>query len=518
MQKINPPMQKPGFKKSTARVPLFWKFTVGLTVMVILFGTVNILLINRIVYTSLDEELQQRGMSISRMISYRAVDYLLYDDRVALNRLVDEIIIADPSIEYIIILNRYNEIFAHTFEGMVPSDLLSINSTDNTKITTSHIMPKGSRNLIRDIAIPLFDGKVGTVRVGMTEENISRTLNQAGTTMIGMVAAFFIIGLLGIFGFSYMVTHPVQSIGRIAEGIDFASIKDKQINFAVRYPKPLDRAMSHLPMDELDTLVERFNEMVFRLENAYDKLEHAQKNLVQSEKLASIGTLASGVAHEVNNPLAGMMHCIERMLHKPDDKESNRQLLLLMQDAAQKVDKVVNNLLNFARQSDHVHENVKITDILSNALLLASHKLEKHRITIDQKHQDEDIMVKGNKNQLEQVMLNLVLNSVDAISEKLKEDNYFQGKITFLSQIEGTSACIYVQDNGAGISDENLTKVIDPFYTTKTVGKGTGLGLSISLNIMKEHNGELEISSLVNKGTSIKLSLPLHELQHIKQV
>lgn len=504
-------MQNREFKTSSLKVPLFWKFTIGLTIMVVLFGSINILLINRIVYTSLDEELQQRGLSISRMISQRAVDYLLYDDLVALNRLVDEIITADPSIEYIIVLDRNNEVFAHTFEGMVPSQLLAINNISHTEVNTTHIMPKGSQKIIRDISIPLLKGKVGTVRVGMTEESISSTLNQASTTMIGMVVVFFVLGLMGIFGFSYMVTHPVQSIGRIAEGIDFAAIKEKQINFAVRYPNPISHVMGYLPSDELDTLIEKFNEMVFRLENAYDKLEHAQKKLVQSEKLASIGTLASGIAHEVNNPLAGIMHCIERMMSKPDNKESNRHLLLLMQDATQKVDKVVNNLLNFARQSDHVHENVKITDILSNALLLASHTLEKQRISIDQKHPDEDIVVNGNKNQLEQVVLNLILNSIDAISEKQKKDHRFRGKITFRSNNESAAACLYVEDNGSGISDEHLNKVIDPFYTTKTVGKGTGLGLSISLNIMKEHHGELEITSHLNEGTSIKLSLPVIE-------
>lgn len=504
-------MQNPIPKPTSGKVPLFWKFAVGLTIMVVLFGTINIVLINRIVYTSLDEELQQRGLSISRMISQRAIDHLLYDDLVALNRLVDEVITADTSIEYIIILNRYNEVSAHTFDGIVPSELLAINTINNGDVSTTHIMPKGSKKLIRDIAIPLFDGKVGMVRVGMTEENISRTLNQAITTMVGMVVVFFVLGIIGIFGFSFMVTHPVQSIGRIAEGIDFSTIKDKQINFAVRYPKPMNKAMTYLPNDELDVLVEKFNEMVFRLETAYDKLEQAQKKLVQSEKLASIGTLASGVAHEVNNPLAGMMHCIERMMKKPDDKESNRQLLLLMQDAANKVDKVVNNLLNFARQSDHVRKNVRIIDVLANSLLLASHKLEKHRIVIDQVHPDKDIFVRGNKNQLEQVMLNLILNSIDAIAEKQNQKSNYHGKITFRSQTGDGIACLYIEDNGSGISDENLNKVIDPFFTTKTIGKGTGLGLSISLSIMKEHNGELEITSNEHEGTTVKLSIPVIE-------
>ncbi len=506
-------MHNPIIKHAPGKVPLFWKFTVGLAIMVVMFGTINIVLINRIVYTSLDEELQQRGMSISRMISQQAIDNMLYDDLVSLNRMVDEVINADPSIEYIIILNRFNEVYAHSFDGIVPPDLLAINATYNGEVSTAQIMPRGSQKLIRDIAIPLFDGKVGTVRVGLTEENISRTLNQAITTMVCMVVVFFVLGIIGILGFSFMVTHPVQSIGKIAEGIDFSTIKDKQINFAVRYPKPIDKAMAYLPNDELDVLVEKFNEMVFRLELAYDKLEQAQKKLIQSEKLASIGTLASGVAHEVKNPLAGMMHCIERMMKKPDDKENNQQLLQLMQDAAGKVDNVVNNLLNFARQSDHVHEHVNIIDVLTNALMLASHKLEKNRIAIDQIHPDNAIFVIGNKNQLEQVVLNLILNSIDAIAEKQKLDSDFYGKIIFRSQIEDRLVCLYIEDNGVGISDENINKAIDPFFTTKTIGKGTGLGLSISLNIMKEHHGELDLTSNEHEGTTVRLGLPVIENQ-----
>jgi two-component system, NtrC family, sensor kinase len=499
----------PGRNKDALKVPLFWKFTVGLTVMVLLFGTINILLINRIVYNSLDEELQQRGLSISRMISQRAIDYLLYDDLVALNQLVDEIILSDPSIEYIIVLDRYQQVYAHTFEAGVPADLLAINRVSGETIGTLHITPRGSQKIIRDIAVPLFEGKIGVVRVGLTEETISRTLNQAASTMVGMVIVFFVLGIIGIFVFSFMVTHPVQSIGRIAEGIDMSAIKNKKISFAVRYPKALQKPMNMLPNDELDTLVAKFNEMVARLEDAYDSLEQAHKKLIQSEKLASIGTLASGVAHEVNNPLAGMMHCIERMKKRPKDLENNARLLDLMQDAAHKVDKVVNNLLDFARKSDHLPERVKVTAIFANALLLASHKLEKFRISVDQAHTDQNLTLTGNKNQIEQVVLNLLLNSIDAIADRQARDPSFLGKITLKSHAGQGRVFMEVEDNGVGISGENLNKVVDPFFTTKETGRGTGLGLSISYSIIREHQGEMEISSSPTQGTRVRIWIPI---------
>ena len=500
---------KPIAKKKLI-IPLFWKFSLGIFVIVTIFGTINILLINRILYSSLEDELQQRGLYISRTISERAIDQLLYDDIVGLNRLVDEMKSVDASVEYVFILNRNREIVAHSFEDNFPSALLEIQEMPvGDEINTVQVHPSKSHKLIRDFAIPLLGGRVGYARVGLTDEQISNKINKAISTLLGMVILFFIVGIAMALVFSYMLTHPVKSISQIAENIDLDTIQNKKVDFAHRYPGALEKTMSYLPADELDTLVDKFNEMVSRLQKAYDELELAQKKLVQSEKMASIGSLAAGVAHEVNNPLAGMMHCIERIRKKPDNKEEIIKYAGLMQEATKKIERVTKGLLSFARQPAQSFQETNMNELLENALLLASHKLEKHKIEIEQIHQVHDLVIRVNKNRMEQVFLNLLLNSVDAIAEKKTKYKEFYGKITISSYRENNYLVILIRDNGSGIPLDHIEKVIDPFYTTKAPGEGTGLGLPVSIGIMKEHGGDLEIISVYHEGTTLKLSIPL---------
>ncbi len=496
--------------KNKVRLPLFWKFTLGIFIVVVLFGTINIILIHRIIYSSLENELQQRSLYISRTISERAIDLLLFDDIVGLNDLVNEMKSVDVSVEYIFILNRNMEVMAHTFEEYYPAGLLEFNEMPrNDEISTQHIQPIGSNEIIRDITIPLLGGRVGYARIGLTEVHIGRAIAKAVSVLIWMVIVFFIAGIAMTLAFSYMLTYPIKSISQIAENTDLDTIQHKKVKFARRYPGAVQKIVSYQPADELDVLVDKFNEMVNRLQKTYDELELARKKLVQSEKMASIGSLASGVAHEVNNPLAGMMHCIERMGRNPGNVEDVIRYSELMRDATMKIEKVVKGLLSFARQPELIFQESGLVEILDNALLLADHKIAKYRIIVSQDHQDPGLRIKANKNRLEQVFLNLLLNSIDAITEKQKTDLVFNGKIRIKSYREKRYIVILFEDNGAGIQPEKLEKVSDPFYTTKAPGEGTGLGLPVSIGIMKEHGGDLELSSRYHEGTTIKLSIPV---------
>ncbi len=492
------------------RIPLFWKITLGIFIMVALFGSINILLIHRIIYSSLEDELQQRGFYISRTISERAIDQLLYDDVVGLNRLVDEMKSVDLSVEYVFILNRNREIVAHTFDSNFPAALLDIQEMPvGGEINTVHVHPAGSNKIIRDIAVPLLGGRAGYARVGLTEEQIGKAIDQAVSTLLRMVILFFIAGIAGALAFSYLLTHPVKSIIQIAENIDLDSIQSKKINFAHRYPGAIEKSMSYLPADELDTLVDKFNKMVERLQQAYDELESAQKKLVQSEKMASIGSLAAGVAHEVNNPLAGMMHCIERIRKNPGNREEIIKYSGLMQEATKKIEKVIKSLLGFSRQPEQSFQDTGLKEMIDNALLLSAHKLKKYSIITNQNHHDSSIRVKVNKNSMEQVFLNLLLNSIDAIAEKQDTDKEFSGKIIISSYKEIKNLILVFEDNGTGIPAGKIDKVADPFYTTKAPGEGTGLGLPVSIGIIKEHGGDIEIKSIYHEGTMVKLSIPL---------
>jgi two-component system, NtrC family, sensor kinase len=416
------------------RIPLFWKFTLGIFVVVALFGTINILLIQRIIYSSLEGEMQQRSLYISKTISERAIDQLLFDDIVGLNQLVNEMKSVDASVEYVFILDRNMEVRAHTFVPFVPAGLVNIQEMPvSSEISTIYFRSPDSNELIRDIAVPLLDGRAGYARIGFTEVHIGQAINRAVSILIWMVIVFFIVGIAMTLIFSYMLTHPIKSISQIAENIDLDTIQHKKVEFARRYPGAFEKPMSHLPADELDILVDKFNEMVDRLQKAYGELESAQKTLIQSEKMASIGSLAAGVAHEVNNPLAGMMHCIERISKNPENCAEIVKYSGLMQEATLKIDKVMKGLLSFARQPEQKFESASLKEMIESALLLASHKLKKYNIAIRQDHQDPDVKIRVNKNRIEQVFLNLILNSADAIAEKQNRFKKFAGQIKIIT-------------------------------------------------------------------------------------
>jgi len=510
----------PGSEKKPSqkiRIPLFWKFTIGMVLVVVLFGSINVILVHRIIFSSLEEELQQKGVFMSQIISQRAINYILFDDIVSLNVLLDEVKIADESIEYVMVCDPDCQIRAHTFDGPVPVGLQFVHDRKLAhEVISAHVQFKGSDKLIRDISIPLLDGSIGFLRVGLVEDNIDRTLNQATQTLLGMILILVFISLVGTFIFSYLVTSPVKDISNIADNLDMQSIREKKVMFASRYPRRVEKVMGLLPGDEIDILVSRFNEMVQRLQKAYDELENAQKKLIQSEKLASIGTLASGVAHEVNNPLAGIMHCIVRIKKNPENKDEIEKYLELMEEAAKKMEFVVKNLLDFARQPDFQKEDIDPKEALKNALSLAKHRLEKERIEVALNSCPHDILITGNKNQLEQVFLNLILNSIDAITERKDQSIKFSGEIQVscgLMENNNKKFRIQIRDNGKGILDENLNKIYDPFFTTKPPGKGTGLGLSVSMNIIRDHEGDMDVKSENNSGTIVTIILPVKSIQ-----
>ncbi len=512
MNKI--PLKSKGTEK--VKIPLFWKFTIGMVVVVILFGSINVALVHRIIFSSLEEELQEKGVFMSQIISQRAINYILFDDVVALNVLLDEVKAADESIEYILVCDPDCQIKAHTFDGLVPDGLHDVHQREQSnEVISAHVKFQGSDKLIRDISIPLLDGNIGFLRVGLTEDNIGRTLDKATRTLLGMIMFLVVISLVGTFIFSYLVTSPVKDISNIADNLDMQSIQEKKVMFASRYPRRVEKIMGLLPGDEIDILVSRFNEMVNRLQKAYDELEDAQKKLIQSEKLASIGTLASGVAHEVNNPLAGIMHCITRIKKYPEKKDEAEKYLELMEEAAKKMEMVVKNLLDFARQPDFHKVDLDPKEALKNSLSLAKHRLEKESIDVKLNSCPHDILISGNKNQLEQVFLNLIINSIDAIAERKNQNSGFSGEINVSCGIlenDYEKFQIKIEDNGIGISNENLNKIYDPFFTTKPPGKGTGLGLSVSMNIISDHDGELEIQSESGFGTIVNITLPVKSL------
>jgi len=241
------------------------------------------------------------------------------------------------------------------------------------------------------------------------------------------------------------------------------------------------------------------------LNEAIELIKSTQSQLVQTEKMASLGMLTAGVAHEVNNPLNYLMGTyvgLENYFqeHGSNDAPKIELLLNSMQVGIERISNIVKSLNQFSRDNDSLEENCDIHAIIDNCVNML-HNMLKHKVELTKEYFNDTIIVKGNVGQLHQVFVNIISNAFQAIPAK--------GNIIIKSKIIGAKAIIEIIDDGVGIEKKYLSKITDPFFTTKAPGEGSGLGLSITQRIINEHHGEMKFESEVDKGTKFILSFPL---------
>lgn len=253
-------------------------------------------------------------------------------------------------------------------------------------------------------------------------------------------------------------------------------------------------------------LEERQKEIVQQSEElkaTLNQLHQTQNQLIQSEKMASLGILSVGVAHEINNPLNYIMGAYEGLddyFNETGIPNSRIPTLLNgIKTGIDRVSEIVKGLSHFSRNNETLSEECDIHSIINNCLVILNNQLNK-RIKVTKNYFTKEIRIKGNVGKLHQVFINILSNSIQAIDKK--------GFIFISTNKIGKNYIIEVSDSGCGINSENLSKITDPFFTTKDPGKGTGLGLSITYNIIRDHKGIIEFYSEQNKGTTVKITLP----------
>lgn len=281
------------------------------------------------------------------------------------------------------------------------------------------------------------------------------------------------------------------------------------------------------------------------LYQVHEELKQAQSQLLQSEKLAAIGQLAAGIAHEINNPVGFITSnlqtleqymqrfavlraqvekvkaAVEARQHEEalsqvgqlNRMEKDLQMDFIMNDlrdlvkesitGAERIRKIITNMRTFSRQEKEQKEMIKIEDVLESVLNIVWNEIKyKAKLTKDY---GETFPVLCNAQKLGQVLINVLINAVQAIEG--------QGEISIRTYQQGQMSCIDIRDTGCGIAEANLKKIFDPFFTTKPVGQGTGLGLSISYDILKQHGGDMLVKSQVGKGSTFTIRLPIFETQ-----
>jgi two-component system NtrC family sensor kinase len=232
------------------------------------------------------------------------------------------------------------------------------------------------------------------------------------------------------------------------------------------------------------------------------KLRNTQEQLLQSEKLAAMGRLTSQIAHELNNPLYGIMNTLELLKTEVPPQSKRRKILEMALSETVRLSDLLRKMLSFSKPDEEQKQPVDINVVLDEILLLVRKQLNENSIKISTSWEEDPAKVYASKNQLRQVFLNLISNARDAMPEG--------GTLTIKTKSNRDHILVEVNDTGMGIREEHLDKIFDAFFTTKEGAKGVGLGLSVCYGFIKEHGGDLKVSSKRNEGTAFTIILPKH--------
>jgi len=250
--------------------------------------------------------------------------------------------------------------------------------------------------------------------------------------------------------------------------------------------------------------------MVYRISMADKEKEMMDKQIIETSKLASVGELAAGIAHEINNPVAIMVEeagwindlLEEEEFSKSENLEEFERALKQIKTQGQRCKEITHKLLSFARKTDSRIQETQINDLVKELVALSEQRAKYAKITIHTNLGNNLPITYLAQSEMQQILLNLINNSVDAMEKK-------GGELTIATYSEGDVIGIKVADNGPGIPEANLSRIFEPFFTTKPVGKGTGLGLSICYGIIQKMGGQIDVESVVGSGTTFHIRLPV---------
>lgn len=296
---------------------------------------------------------------------------------------------------------------------------------------------------------------------------------------------------LSVFGLLFLAKNYYQSL--------FNSFTELE-----KYKLNLEEAVDEKTI-ALNATVAELNENNYKLTETLSNLKKAQSKLIDSEKMASLGTLTSGIAHEINNPLNFIQGGIDGLTQYLRDNnlldDEAKEFLNYVNIGVDRTLKIVQGLNDFSRNNTDQNERCNINEILDNCILFLKSEYKKN-IQFKKQYADYPIQTLGNVGRLHQAFLNIITNAAQSISGT-------DGVIEISTEIANNKVIVGINDNGSGITEDIIEKITQPFFTTKSPGKGTGLGLSITRTIIEDHKGELSFCSEANNGTEALIILPI---------
>ena len=436
-------------------------------------------------YTRFGEEVEDKGVSIARNLASNIVEPVLLEDFVKLQKMVSSALELEEDARYIYYIDREKSSYIHTFPGNFPGGLAEANpvggGSHSVELLSTEIGP------IRDIGYPVLDGLLGSVHIGMSEERILLSVSSLVRSVTYMLVFLSILGLSFIYFLSRRTLTPLDRLLSAIENVGKGDF-NQRIELETH--------------GELGLLARTFNEMTRRLENANLELEKAQGKLLQAAKMTTAGQFSAGIAHEINNPLSGVLNCIRTLLANPEIRGQYRGYLELSLKGLIRIENIIRQILGAGGEIQLDLKPLDINLMLDESISLARPKLSGKDIELEKIFAEKPPLIPGDACLLQQVFLNIIHNAVDAMGPGglLRAETRF---VRRRGEME-----IKFTDNGQGIKAGEIDKIFDPFFTTKEVGKGVGLGLYLSYNYLQRHGGSINIESSEGRGTTVTIILP----------
>jgi len=476
------------------------RFMVWAIVLLMVLVVSILLVIEQREVKAIFEEQKDKGVLTAKNIAYLNLPAFIQWDEEGVRENIEEQI--DENLVYVVLYGRYNNLFVHTSfiqdykEIYLYSDLEEEVDEKSYFFERKKFEDKESAQILRilEIEVPIFvrgsPRRWGSIKIGLSLEEMRAEILKTRLMLILIGCVGLLIGTLGAVLLARRITGPLK---KLVEG----TVKIAKEDFSQK--------IDITSKDEIGNLAQSFNDMSRKLLLARERMEAASNKLIQAEKLASIGRLSAGIAHEIRNALTSVKLNIQKLVQSDRLDDIEKEHLSISQEGIGQMEKFIKELLDFTRVLALNLDRFSIEQILEESIKTLADTLELKKVVLEKNFAKGLPQVLVDADKLKQVFLNILRNSYEAVEEKGK----INISLSLLQKQSGSKIRVYISDNGSGIPEENRETVFEPFYTTKA--SGIGLGLPIARKIIEQHRGTIRVKENVAKGTSFEILIPTEE-------
>ncbi|MBC16955.1 MAG: histidine kinase [Desulfovibrio sp.] len=409
------------------------------------------------------------------------VDYLSY--------YVADVMRTDPRIEAFTVVDKHGRIVV---ENTVRNDGRESAVPEAVNDTEIELIGQGvDAMFVITKPLAIESKQWGYCRLQFSLEDIEKARIAARNEVFAISGACLLFSLM-VIGFS--VDYLVKSLQRLSDAMERFTVNG---DFSKPFPDLPERK------DEIGQLQQSFKWMVKRLHREEQERNRTKEQMFHTEKMATIGQLTASIAHEVNNPLGGVLLCFNNLMKGRLDEDAHRQHVEVINSGLERIRTIMRDLLDYSRQSSLNIQQTDVSDVVHKSLSLLELFSKKRDVDIQVDLPEPLPLIQMDGAKIQQVFVNLLVNAIHATPDG--------GTITISGQAVEDSFTFLISDTGTGIAPEIQDRIFDPFYTTKDVGQGTGLGLAIAKSLIERHGGKLELRSSDSSGSVFAISFPYSE-------